>query len=274
MNLPEDFIFSQSSLQDYVECARRFELKYIERLRWPAPEVDDMLEFERRQEQGQLLHQLIHQHLVGIPAANLRSRIDDADVQRWFEAYLQTGLDDVPDTRYPERTLTMPLGNYLLLAKFDLVAVEPGERALIIDWKTSRRLPRTEWLAKRMQTRVYRYVLAAGGEHLNNGQPIPPEQVTMVYWFAEHEGATRHLDYDRAQFETDHADLTALVKEIATRKDFPLTLDESRCRFCNYRSLCNRGETAGPLADWDADLETADLDDFQIDFDQIAEIEF
>ena len=274
MNLPDDFVFSQSSLQDYVECARRFELKYIERLRWPAPEVDDMLEFEQRQEQGQTLHQLIHQHLVGIPEAKLRPRIDDPDVQRWFDAYLQSGLDGVPEARYPERTLTIPLGDYLLLAKFDLVAVEPGDRALIIDWKTSRRLPQAEWLQKRMQTRVYRTVLAAGGDHLNNGQPIPPEQITMVYWFAEHDGATRRLDYDRAQFEADHADLTGLLREIAMRKDFPLTPDESRCRFCNFRSLCDRGETAGPLDDWDADLEAADLDDLEIDFDQIAEIAF
>ena len=74
-NLPDDFMFSQSSLQDFVDCPRRFELKYLLKQRFPAPEVDDMLEFERRMEQGSRFHLLIHQHQIGIPAELLLSRI-------------------------------------------------------------------------------------------------------------------------------------------------------------------------------------------------------
>ena len=36
MSILPNFVFSQSSLQDYVDCARRFELRYIDELRWPA----------------------------------------------------------------------------------------------------------------------------------------------------------------------------------------------------------------------------------------------
>ena len=35
-NLPANFTFSQSSLQAYVDCARRFWLAYVEQLPWPA----------------------------------------------------------------------------------------------------------------------------------------------------------------------------------------------------------------------------------------------
>jgi len=35
-NLPAPFTFSQSSLQDYYDCPRRFELRYLSRLIWPA----------------------------------------------------------------------------------------------------------------------------------------------------------------------------------------------------------------------------------------------
>ncbi len=275
MNLPDDFIFSQSSLQDYVDCPRRFQLKYLLKQRWPAPEVDDMLEFERRMEQGEAFHHLVHQHLVGIPADVLSARLTDADVQRWFAAYLQTALQDVPAKRRPETTLTVPLGDYLLLAKFDLLAVEPGGRALILDWKTGQHIPRTETLERRLQTIVYRYVLAAGGSPFYNGQPIPPDRIEMIYWYAEHDGATRRFPYSTAQFKADHDTLLQLVNDINTRPDFPLTDDESRCRFCVYRSLNNRGDKAGSITEWDIDTElAADLDDFSLDLSQIAEIEF
>lgn len=275
MNLPEDFIFSQSSLQDYVDCPRRFQLRYLLKQRWPAPQVDDMLEFEHHMHQGETFHHLVHQHLVGIPAETLAARITDPDIQRWFAAYLKNGLQDAPVQRRPESTLTVPLGEYLLLAKFDLLAVEPGGRALILDWKTGQHMPRAENLARRLQTVVYRYVLATGGSHLNGGQPIAPENIEMVYWYADHDGATLRFAYDAAQYAADRAYLLQLVDEINARPDFPLTTDERRCRYCVYRSLNNRGVEAGSISEWDEDNELQlDMDDFSLDIEQIAEIEF
>jgi hypothetical protein len=57
MAINPEFQFSQSSLQDYVECSRRFELRYIERLRWPALQSEPVLEQERHMQQGQRFHQ-------------------------------------------------------------------------------------------------------------------------------------------------------------------------------------------------------------------------
>ncbi len=273
MKLPEDFVFSQSSLQDYVDCPRRFQLRYLLRQRWPAPEVDDLLELERRMRRGDHFHHLVQQHLVGLPADLLLKRLQDADLRRWFTAYLTSGLDDLPPQRRPELTLTVPLGEYSLLAKFDLLALEPGGRACIVDWKTGRHLPRGEALAQRMQTIVYRYVLAAAGDSLNGGVPIPPEQIEMRYWYADHDGATRRLTYDRAQMQADEAHLLRLVKTIEAHDEFPLTPDEQRCRFCVYRSLCDRGVEAGAMTEWDDDFDPAD-GDFTLDLEQIAEIEF
>ena len=274
MNLPDDFIFSQSSLQDYADCPRRFELRYLMRQRWPAPDVDDMLEFEMLAGQGERFHHLVHQHLIGLPPELLLRYIDDENVRRWFETYLQNGLTNVPEQRYPETTLTVMLGDTLLLAKFDLLAVEPGQQALIVDWKTSRRLPQRDLMARKLQTIVYRYVLAAGGESYNGGRAIPPEQIEMTYWYADHAGERIQFTYDARQFAADEAYLMGLVREIDTRRTFPLTTDERHCRFCVYRSLCDRGKTAGALAEWDKDFDTGDLSDFTIDLDQIAEIAF
>lgn len=274
VELPEDFVFSQSSLQDFVDCPRRFELRYLLRQRWPAPEVDDMLTFEQRMAQGQDFHRLVQQHILGIPAEMLRTRIQDDELRRWFAAYLATGLAGLPSTHFAERTLSVPLGNYLLVAKFDLLAIDP-ERAVIVDWKTSRKLPKRDWLAKKLQTVVYRYALATGGAVYNDGHPIAPEQIEMRYWYAEHEGATLSFPYDATQYKADARFLKGLLKDIESRESFELTLETQRCRFCTYRSLCDRGREAGSLADWDAaDYDASDLSDFTIELDQIAEIEF
>ncbi len=37
MPLPPDFHFSQSSLQDYLDCPRRFELRYLQKVKWRLP---------------------------------------------------------------------------------------------------------------------------------------------------------------------------------------------------------------------------------------------
>ena len=61
--LRADFQFSQASLQDYVECARRFQLRYVERVAWPAPQAQPIFEYEQRLERGQVFHRLVQQQL-------------------------------------------------------------------------------------------------------------------------------------------------------------------------------------------------------------------
>ncbi len=169
MNLPQDFVFSQSSLQDYVDCPRRFELRYLKHLRWPAVQAEPVEEHERLMAQGADFHHLIHQYLSGIPAETLAQHIPDATLRGWWDNFRTTVAEHLHGDLFPETTLTVPLGNYLLTARYDLLAL--GERALIFDWKTSRKRPTMQWLAGRMQTLVYRYVLAAA--HQSGPQAHP-----------------------------------------------------------------------------------------------------
>src|SRR5512140_2479670 len=74
--LPASFNFSQSCLQDYSDCPRRFQLRYIEKLAWPAIEVEPILESERRQQAGQQFHRMVQQHLIGLPMEKL-NRLPD-----------------------------------------------------------------------------------------------------------------------------------------------------------------------------------------------------
>ena len=276
---------SQSSLQDYVDCAKRFQLRYVERLSYPAVESEPTLENEKHQQEGAYFHRMIQQYLIGVPAEQITKIANTPNLQRWWENFLNsenlTGLTQLRSTPeapredlsglYAEATLSAPLGNFRLVAKYDLIAIENG-KATIYDWKTYRKRPRNEWLATRMQTRVYRALLVHAGAHLNNGNPFPPEQIEMVYWFADFPNEPARFTYTSSQYKRDWDTLVKLADEIASASSYPLTDDRTKCSYCPYRSYCDRGVRAGELDDAETEMEAEEL--FDVNFEQIGEIEF
>jgi RecB family exonuclease len=277
-HLPPDFQFSQGSLQDYVECRRRFQLHYLLRVAWPALESEPALENERAMQQGARFHRLAQQLLLGIPVEPLTALAQGDDLSRWWQNYLRFApglLQPARVAAYPEITLAAPLGGYRLIAKYDLIAIHPDQRAAIYDWKTSRRRPKRQWLLARLQTRVYPYLLAQAGAFLNQGRGFQAEQIEMIYWFAEAPNEPERIAYHTDQLQRDAQYLQALVAEIASLPEaaFTLTPHAERCRFCTYRSLCDRGVRAGDLSEAD-EAEATAPDRVDFDFEQIAEIEF
>lgn len=265
------FTFSQSSLQDYADCPRRFQLRYIEQLAWPAVETEPAIENERHQQEGLLFHRLVQQHLIGLPAEKLARLANTPDLRRWWENWQDfRSLADF-GSLYPELTLSAPLGQHRLLAKYDLVAVQPAKKALIFDWKTYHKRPRDEWMAARLQTRVYRALLIQAGAHLNKQTPFQPEQVEMIYWYADFPAEPARFPYTTAQYKRDWDALNRLAAEIAARREFPLTANEEKCAYCPYRSYCNRGTQAGQLDEMDVETE---FESIAVNFEQIQEIEF
>jgi hypothetical protein len=273
---------SQSSLQDYMDCAQRFKLRYLDRLSYPAPETEPTVENEKHQQEGEYFHRLIQQHLIGIPAEQISKFANTANLQRWWDNFqhapelsalremIENGKKDLSKL-YPEATLSAPLGNYRLLAKYDLIALQDG-KAIIYDWKTYRKRPRNEWLAARMQTRVYRALLVQAGAHLNGGKPFEPEQIEMVYWFPDFPEDPARFPYTSAQFQRDWDTLLKLSEEVASASSYPLTEDRQKCLFCTYRSYCERGIRAGDVEQAEAEMEAEEL--FDVNFEQIGEIAF
>ncbi len=276
MSLPEDFVLSQSALQDFLDCPRRFELRYLLDIRWPAIESEPALEHEVNMLHGQEFHRLAHQHAVGIPAETLSKSIREPEIRIWWDKYLDWQAQ-LPLKRFPEITLTAPIGEALVMAKYDLVTLLPDSTFLIVDWKTGKK-PRRDSLGQRMQTLVYPYVLASAGDWLNDNQPIPPERIRMTYWFAE-EGGTIEFTLSEEKLREDEQRLISIIDDISARFEFPLTHNHRHCRFCPYRSLCERGERAGDLHESVAE-ENGMEDDIEkpaalaFDLDDIEEISF
>ena len=252
--LPSRFLFSQSSLQDYSDCPRRFELRYLRRCSWPAVQTQPLLEAERHMEQGHAFHRLAHQRHLGLDEGLLREAARGAGLEVWWQNLLDHGPGDLPATRYAECSLAVPLAGHALIAKYDLVAAEPG-RLVIVDWKTSPRRPSRAGLQARLQTHVYPYVLARAGAQLT-GYSVEPGQVEMLYWFAEFPDQPEAFRYSAELLDQDAARLAGLIEEIAACPDggFPLASDDRRCRYCVYRSLCERESGAAAYDEAETDL--------------------
>lgn len=284
MPLPKDFQFSQGSLQDFVECRRRFYLRYILKLRWPAVQTEPILQSEHLMLQGAAFHQKIHQYLLGIPVQPPQTEQAENDtLAHWWQNFL-TYATPLPGVgvkavhRFPEHTLAGTVDGSRLVAKYDLISVLDDRRIILYDWKTSQNKPRRSWLTARMQTVVYPYLLVIAGQHLAQPQNFQPHQISMVYWFAAFPEQAETFTYNQQEFEKARqqiADMTSLINRLAQNNDdlhFPLTEDEKRCAYCVYRSLCNRGVRAGLAGE--TFEQDAQMDDIEFSFDQISEIVF
>jgi hypothetical protein len=204
---------------------------------------------------------------------------EGADLKRWWGNFLQFANVAPGGNTLVEGVLSAQIGDFRLLAKYDLIrwGIDNSDGYVTIyDWKTSQQRPHRDWLAGRLQTKVYPYLLVQAGDRVTGMGKLSPEQIEMVYWFAEHPQETQRFSYSDQQYEQDRQYLLSLVDEISSlgEGDFNLTADESRCKFCTYRSLCDRGISAGSIEGDDPDLEDEPGQDFDLDFDQIAEIEF
>jgi hypothetical protein len=272
------FEFSQSSLQDFVDCRRRFQLRYLQRVAWPALQAEPARENERHMQRGERFHRLAQQYLLGVPEARL-TRMAEADedknLLRWWTNFIDCIPPDLDGARHVEVSLAAPLAELRLVAKYDLGLLRPDGSVVIYDWKTSQRRPKRASLLARLQTRVYPYVLVQAGAALSGGSSLDPRQVRMLYWFAEPDQPPELLEYSLARCQEDEQYLRDLVSQVRMLgpHEFEMSPSDKPCGYCVYRSLCSRGEKAGALLsaeEYEPD-ETGGLD---FNLEQIGEIGF
>lgn len=288
--LPSDFVFSQSNLQTFVDCPRRFWLTFVQRLPWPAVEANPVQEFEYIMRLGELFHRAVQRAEVGIPPELLAAQLEDP-LDSWFASYLQYRPRDLPtEVVEVERVLTTPLqaGSdgpiFRLVAKYDLLAIEPGQRAIIMDWKTTRNRTQPTTLRQRLQSQIYPYLLVEASKSLPWGL-LAPEQVEMRYWFTAAPDEPATLRYDARQHATNGQLLQRLLATILASQseaDFPKVPDTDAnrarfCAYCAYRSRCDRGILAGDLDDMaliDEEMIHDPDANFEISLDDVPEIAF
>jgi hypothetical protein len=246
MILPDNFSFSQNNLQDYEDCQYRFLLRHVQHLDWPAVESEPLQEQEKKIELGYQFHRLVQQYFSGIDARLLSSSIPDPELTIWWKHFLDLDLLNQPGTRYCEKMLSVPLNEFRLVAKYDLLLLEIGGKVIIYDWKTSSFQPSRQHLANRMQSRVYPALLILQHEFLSAIPVESPESIEMIYWYPSFSDSPVTFRYSQNKFYEDLNFITRLIEEIRSKTEieFVKTDETKKCNFCRYRSLCNRGISA------------------------------
>ncbi len=257
---PEDFVFSQSSLQTFVDCKRKFWLSYVVRLQWPSALASPVEAYETQIRLGEQFHRIVQRVEEGIydkiaPSAGY-------PLLDWFEAYRNhrpTSLptDTVLAEQVLETTVDTTLGARRLMAKYDLLAMDDS-KAVIVDWKTGARATRPAILRQKMQTMVYPFVLAEASDSMAV-RKFKPEQIQMLYWFVAAPDSPVVVNYDSAQHRGAHDTITSAIESILGGKveaDFPKVTDTEHnrryvCGFCQYRGYCDRGEEATNLDEFE-----------------------
>jgi CRISPR/Cas system-associated exonuclease Cas4 (RecB family) len=237
--------YDQSKLQDFTDCPRRFQLRHVMQQRWPAPPAEPLQDAERADRLGRLFHLIMERHWLGLPVN--RDHLEPA-LQPWWDAFMAHPPRDLPgDIRRPEVHTSALLHDQRVVGMFDLLAYEPGGKAVIVDWKTTQRQPNREWLDRRMQTVIYPLLLVESSVRLLDYQ-IAPEDVRLIYWFANSPAEVEVFHYSTTRYESDKRTLKLVLDRLFaldTDTTWPLTTNEAMCRLCQYRSLCDRGRVAG-----------------------------
>ena len=252
-------LIDQSALAAFVACPRRFQLRYLSQLPWPAVPLDraQSLAVER----GRQFHRLVERYFLGLPVEE--EALADNVLRDWWQRFISAGPALPNGRRWPEFRLTIPVDDVFLVGRFDLLILgeENGRPAVYLyDWKTSRPRSRAE-LAADWQTRIY-LALAAESQSALAGSDKPPaaEDISLTYWYTSEPESPRAINYSNTAHAQNWAEIRQLVRAIKAHRGepiWPLTEDLRQCRYCAYQILCGReasDKAAGEALDADEAL--------------------
>lgn len=256
---------TQLHIRDFLDCPRRFELRYLAPFVWP--EAPYTLRTEQAFDRGREFHRLLERRFLALDPEP--ATIDDPVIRTWWDAFQSSDLTIPAGQRLAEMSLAVPEGGHQLFGRFDLLVLTQSVDDIagaIFDWKTSK--PRdVAWLRQAWQTRLYLALMTEGGHTLVPGrtEKLDPDRLSMTYWYVGEPHAPRIILYSRAEHAQNWADIQRIVAEIEQARQatqWRLTEEWARCRDCAFQAYCGRqgagpAEDAGDLDDSD-DLATAE----------------
>ncbi len=268
--LNKPLLFSASMLQDYRDCARRFDLKYIQNQLWPAIHAEPISEYEEIIKNGQRFHHLVHQYFSGIPAETIQKNISSVIISKWFRQFFGFIENQGFEKIHSEIRVSAQLETHRLVAVYDMITQINNSEIRIFDWKTSKRILKSNQLLSQIQSAIYPFILYENAKTIfPEIQESPDLKIRMDYWFPEFPDDPVYFEYNAADHLHNIQEIGALLDEIEESRSagvFPKTSERGKCKYCQFRSFCDRGKNAGNFYD----IESYSLiDDIDIRLDDL-----
>jgi len=234
---------SAYSLGVYQDCPRKYALRYRQNRYWPAPEgkVQDV-DSRKRLERGQRFHALVQAHQEGLPIDPILSAMaaEDEAIASLWAAFLAHADSRPKGEVWSEVPLHFFVKDVPVMARFDRIVRHDGHWT-ILDWKTGGSL---ETLSESWQTKLYPFALAHAGHVLNEGEPLPPEAITLRYWVWKGDRVEPlSISYSAERYASDLATFeqqAGIVSAPLDDANFPGHGPGSRaCSRCQFLTLCH-----------------------------------
>jgi hypothetical protein len=201
---------------------------------------------------GQQFHWLMQQRSLGLPIEPLLTA--HPQLQVWCEQFQTYAAAILPvasspsQVTYSEHLQTLQLSGHVLTVVYDWLLLG-DDSAVILDWKTYPMPRHAHPLHQNWQTRLYLFVLVETSH-------LPPEPVSMTYWFFQGKSAqdcpeSVTIPYETALHEQTRQDLHDLLMQLSqqignyeqTRQDWPQVEPElGHCAACEFGERCGRSQ--------------------------------
>ncbi len=237
--MEEPLTLSRTRIADFLVCRRRFQLRYLTKIPWPATRRDS--DTERSRQLGERFHKVLQRHFLALPVGD---EVESEPLLKYWWRLFRSYEPRIPDgRRLPELSLTVPIGRHGLTGRFDLVIVSE-QRITIFDWKTFGKARTEEALRRDLQSKIYLALAAESGNLINDN--MRPEEIILIYWFATDPPVERSLDYSQREHTSNWRNMTSIVDEIddqlSTAGTWPLTDNLEECDRCAFQIYCGRGD--------------------------------
>ena len=205
-------IYSPNMLKVYVECPKKFEYKYIQKVSVPQK----LTLFEK----GKKIHALANYYLKGFDVEKMEKVLKPEELSVWNvlksnEYFNKTFVNS-------EYNLSCKISDFWIGGRLDAV-VKDAVFYYILDYKTGS-VPKNP--EKDFQTMVYLLCLS---------DFLKTNDLSFVYIDLKNQSQYK-IDFDKNLEAIYKTELIRIITEIVNAKRFIQNCEA--CRFCEYKKLC------------------------------------
>ncbi|GEM_PF-1098671 len=260
---------SQSQIQDFQFCHRKYYLAHVRRLAWPAPITPSFRKMEENMRQGKAFHLFVHRYLQNILPEN--GQPVDPAIQKWVDNFKAHHPLPAKAQIFTEKEVTTVLGDTIWIGDFDVLAVQP-DRIQIFDWKTSEKPGDPLRLKNSPQTRLYLFLLLKNLNRFTRSR-LNAENLEMIYWYPNAPLASVRIAYSNEKAQQDESYLQRISAQLSSdqAEDYLETDDRQKCSYCRYQKFCypetvfDLEDAADPDIDWELPETMLETEDFYAD---------